>query len=589
MNAGDALLLAALVAPFAGAPLALLLRRAPAARDAASVAVAAASAIAAVALASAGRDASLSWSVSAGLSLSFRADALALLFATLATTLWAATAVYSIGYMRSSGGGHALARYQACFALVLGASVGVALAANLFTLVVFYEIITVSAYPLVAHAGTDAARAAGRRYLLFTLSGGSLLALAVGAAHAAGMPLAFVPGGDPRLAEAPALVARAVALLLVTGFAVKATLVPLHAWLPAAMVAPTPVSGLLHAVAVVVAGVFGLLRAFASYLPADLAVESGARALVLALAAVSLVVASVAALLQDDLKLRLAYSTIAQLAIVSLGAALLAPHALAGASLHVVAHSVAKLAMFLVAGILATHLGVTRVSEMDGAGRRSPWVMGAFALATLALLGLPPLPPSLSKEWVAVGAREAGLPALGALVTLSTLLTAAYLAPILARAFLREAQGPAPATPRSMLVPLVALLALGLPLALSPAGPLAFASEIARDAFGEKAPPAAPEWAVLDAGLAVALVLAAFGALALVARTAALARAARALLALARGALALGARAAGRLRAAVLAAANATGRLETEDLRASAAVLVAALLATLAWLAWGWA
>lgn len=470
MTLAQAALVGAVALPFAFALVVALARRAPRARDALAIlAPLAALACVAALLPFEGADARVETGVP-GVAFALRADPLALLFAITAAPLWLATAVFAVGYLDAKAE-HARARFHASVALVLGATLGVAFAANLATLVAFYEIISLAAWPLVAHEGTPDAHAAGRRYLLYTLGGGTLVLAGVALAYGSGAGLAFVPGGNATLGAIDPARAGAVGLLLAAGFGVKATLVPLHGWLPSAMVAPPPVSGLLHAVAVVTAGVFGLLRLFGDYLGPSLPAGEAARVVVLALGATSMIVASLVAIRQDNLKLRLAYSTVAQLGYVSVGAALLAPAALAGSAFHIAAHAWAKLALFFVAGILAAEAGITRVSQMDGAARRFPWTMAAFTLAALALVGLPPLPPSESKRLLLEGAWGADAWLLVATIALSTLLAVAYLAPILARAWLRPATGAAREARLAMLAPLLAVVAGLVVLALVAGSP----------------------------------------------------------------------------------------------------------------------
>src|SRR5512145_3355279 len=254
-----------------------------------------------------------------GLDIRFTADALGLLFATLASLLWVITAVYNIGYMRGLAE-HSQTRYYAAFAITMGAVMGVALSSNMFSLFVFYEILAIAAYPLVVHKETAEALAAGRKYLIYTQCGGISILAGIMALIGMGNTLDFIPGGNPGIALIGPEFARMAFILLFAGLGVKAALVPLHGWLPTAMVAPTPVSGLLHAVAVVKAGVFGILRLLFCLFGRDLAVDLGVQEPVLALAAATVVGASLLALVQDDFKARLAYSTIGQLSYIVLGA-----------------------------------------------------------------------------------------------------------------------------------------------------------------------------------------------------------------------------------------------------------------------------
>jgi multicomponent Na+:H+ antiporter subunit D len=405
-----------------------------------------------------------------GVGLLLRADPLGIAFATVASALWVLTTIYSIGYVRALEE-HGQTRYFACFALCLFATVGLALAGNLLTFFLFFEVLTVAAYPLVIHKGSAEARRAGRVYLGYTLTGGAALLAAVAWTWGLAGRLDFVPGGllDRTLATPAALVALLV--LYVLGCGVKAAIVPLHTWLPVAMIAPTPVSALLHAVAVVKAGVFGLVRVAGFVFGPELLAELGAARPLAALAAFTIVAASLAALAQDNLKRLLAFSTVSQLSYVFLGAVLGPGDALAGSVFHIASHAVLKITLFFCAGAIYVAAHRERVSELDGIGRQMPFTMSAFALAAFMLAGLPPGAAFLSKWWLVTGAAEAGAwLALGALLA-STLLNVAYFAPIVVRAF-RAGPGGGPATiaeaPAPVLVPLLVTAVAGLVLGVWP-------------------------------------------------------------------------------------------------------------------------
>lgn len=370
-----------------------------------------------------------------GLTLALRAEPLGLLFAGLASSLWLVTSVYSIGYLRARGEAHQT-RFYLCFAIALLATMGVAFAANLFTLFVFYEVLTLSTYPLVAHAGTPEAIRGARTYL------GVLLATSIGLflpaiiwTYALTGTLDFRPGGilagfiDPT--QAAVLLA-----LFVLGIA-KAALMPVHRWLPAAMVAPTPVSALLHAVAVVKAGVFAITKVVIYIFGLQFLAGIPAERLLVYLAGFTVVAASLVALRQDNLKRLLAYSTIAQLAYVVMAALVLTPLAGIGAALHMAAHAVAKITLFFTAGAIYVAAGKTRVSELDGIGRRMPWTMGAFTIGALSMIGVPPTAGFVSKWYIIAGAFQNNLYFVLAVLTLSTALNAAYFLPVVHRAFFR--------------------------------------------------------------------------------------------------------------------------------------------------------
>lgn len=375
-----------------------------------------------------------------GVELAFRVDGFGLLFGLGASLLWIATSFYSIGYMRSLGE-HAQTRYFACFALALSATMGVAFSANLFTLFLFYEALTFATYPLVAHKETSEARAGARKYIIYLLGAAKafLMAAIILTYNVAGT-LEFRKGGILPVSELtaePTLLYVVFALFLF-GFA-KNALMPLHSWLPAAMVAPTPVSALLHAVAVVKTGVFATLRVFLFIFGADAMRLLGADVLALGVASVTILVGSLLALGQNNLKARLAFSTVSQLSYIVLGAALLTPSGIVGGIAHITNHAVSKITLFLCAGSIYVSAHKTEVSELSGLARRMPWTMAAFAVASLSLVGIPPASGFVSKWYLALGSVERGSTWLLGVLLASSLLNAAYLGPIVYKAYFEEA------------------------------------------------------------------------------------------------------------------------------------------------------
>jgi len=377
-----------------------------------------------------------------GVEFALRADPLGLLFGLLASLLWLVTSFYSIGYMRGLDE-HGQTRYFAAFAGSLSAAVGVAFASNLLVLFVFYELLTVATYPLVAHDETAEARAAGRKYLAYTFGGGvAVLAGSILVFWLTGTT-AFAPGGIADLAGADPLFARAAFALLIVGFGVKAALMPMHSWLPDAMVAPTPVSGLLHAVAVVKSGVFGVARVVLEVFGPDRAAELGLGLPLAAVAAFTLVAASVIALRQDNLKRRLAFSTVSQLSYIVLGLAVgivAAPgramtFALIGGLLHIPAHAFMKLTLFFCAGALHVETHTDDISNMAGIGRRMPLTMAAFAVASLGMAGIPLVAGFVSKYYLLIGTVSAGEVVFTAALLVSGVLNIAYFWPVVYTAF----------------------------------------------------------------------------------------------------------------------------------------------------------
>lgn len=371
-----------------------------------------------------------------GMELAFRVDAFGLLFALGASVLWVLTSFYSIGYMRSLRE-HAQTRYFACFALALSATMGVALAANLFTLFLFYEALTLVTYPLVAHKETEEAKAGARKYLIYLLGTAKVFLVAgIILIYNVTGTLEFRNGGTlPReqVTTQPALLLL-IFVLFLFGFA-KNALIPLHSWLPAAMVAPTPVSALLHAVAVVKTGVFSTLRVFLFVFGLPAMRELGADQLALIAASATILTASLLALGQDNLKARLAFSTVSQLSYIILGAALLNSPGVQGGIAHISNHAVSKITLFFCAGSIYVSTHRTEISQLSGLAKRMPWTMGAFALSSLSIVGIPLTSGFVSKWNLALGAVDRrSLTILGVLLV-SSLLSAAYLGQVLYKAY----------------------------------------------------------------------------------------------------------------------------------------------------------
>lgn len=376
------------------------------------------------------------------LELALHADALALLFVTLSAGLWLLTTLYAIAYLEDAPN---RSRFFGFFSLCVSATVGIAMAANLFTFFFFYEMLTLSTYPLVVHRGTAASLRAGNIYLVYTLAGGAMLLSGVVWLYGLLGPVEFVHGGAAgELAAGHETQLRLIFLLLIAGLGVKAALVPLHGWLPHAMVAPAPVSALLHAVAVVKAGAFGIVRVVYEVYGIQLAYSLGLLAPLALAASATIIWGSLRALWQDDLKRRLAYSTISQVAYIILGVALYGPMSTVGGLAHLVHQGLMKITLFFCAGIFAETLGVRKVSQMDGIGRRMPLATAAFSIGALGMIGVPFTAGHVSKSWLMQGAEAANAPWAAWVLTASGVLNAAYFLPIIYRAWVRR---PPPAWP----------------------------------------------------------------------------------------------------------------------------------------------
>ncbi len=385
----------------------------------------------------AGEDYGFRHSVLPGLDLVFKADALALLFGALSTLLWLFTTLYAIGYLEGSP--HR-SRFFGFFSLCVTATMGIAMAGNLFTFFVFYELLTLATFPLVVHRGTPQAMRGGMVYLAYTLGGGAVLLTGIVWLHGLTGSADFAHGGYLAvLGGEHAMQLQMIFLLLIAGVGVKAAIVPLHGWLPQAMVAPAPVSALLHAVAVVKAGAFGVVRVVYEVYGVEFAQSLDLLTPLALAAAVTIVWGSLRALAQEDLKKRLAFSTVSQVSYIILGVALFGPLGTVGGLVHLVHQGVMKITLFFCAGNYAETLGIHKIGELDGAGRRMPLTTVAFTIGALGMMGAPATAGAISKAWLSDGAVAAGMDWAVWVLWASSLLNAAYFLPILWRAWLRSA------------------------------------------------------------------------------------------------------------------------------------------------------
>ena len=382
--------------------------------------------------------------VLAGFRIEFSIEPLGMLFALVASGLWILTTIYAIGYMR---GHHEKnqTRFFACFAVAIFAALAAAYSANLFTLFVAYEVMTISTYPLVTHHGDEKAKRGGRVYLGILLSTSvAFFMLAIAWTQNIAGTLDFKSGGilQPALESGEVTLTQLAVLLGLFAFGIgKAALMPFHRWLPAAMVAPTPVSALLHAVAVVKVGVFSILKVSTYIFGHDLICVNELGTWLCYLAAASILIASLVAMTKDNLKARLAYSTISQLAYITLGAMIATPESVIGSGMHIAMHAVGKITLFFCAGAIYVAAHKTDISDMRGLGRAMPFTFAAFFIAAISIIGLPPGGGAWSKWFLAVGSvKEGHLVLMGALMV-SSLLNIAYLIPIPVRAFMAAEDG----------------------------------------------------------------------------------------------------------------------------------------------------
>lgn len=409
------------------------------------------------------------------LAIRFRVDAFGIVFALVSSFLWIVAAMYTIGYMRGLAE-HDQTRFFICFALALCAALGVAFSANLLTLYLFYEMLSLSTYPLVAHHQDRESRSGARKYLTFLLGGSVGLILPA-------MIILFTLAGDLTFAEniregiIPAGTGHTLVACLffafLFGFA-KNGVMPMHAWLPGAMVAPTPVSALLHAVAVVKVGVFCTTRVMLYVFGIDLMEALNLGILTAYIVSFTIVTASIIAMTKDNLKARLAYSTISQLSYIILGAALLTPAAVQGGIIHIVNHAFAKITLFFCAGAIYVGARKKNISEMKGLGRAMPITFGAFALASLSMIGAPPAGGFITKWYLLAGTLEAGQAVFILVLAASTILNIVYFAPVTFYAFFSRApDGNTVGTgireaPAIMVIPILAAALLSLMVGIFP-------------------------------------------------------------------------------------------------------------------------
>ena len=413
-----------------------------------------------------------------GIYVKFCADGLTMIFALIATFLWFWVTFYNVGYMRSLNE-HAQTRYYICFAVAIFGAVGVAMSANVFTLYLFYEIISVFTYPLVAHHQDEEAYNGARKYFVYLMGTSKLFLLpAMVMTYVLCGTLDFnlsnmVHGMFPAqvVNEHPVMV-QITYVLYIAGLA-KAALMPLHNWLPSAMVAPTPVSALLHAVAVVKAGVFSVSRVVLSGFGVDVMDKLFLGIPTAYLAAFTIVAASLIAMTKDDLKARLAYSTVSQLSYIIIGVTMLTPLAVKGGLVHIAHHAFSKITLFMGAGAIYVASHNKKISLMGGYGWKMPWTFGAFAIASLSMIGVPPVCGFVSKWYMVNGAVEINRVVLLCALLASTILNVAYFAPITYHAFFGK---PSPEghvdeiseAPKTMVIPLCLTAAISVFLGLYP-------------------------------------------------------------------------------------------------------------------------
>jgi len=413
-----------------------------------------------------------------GLVLLLRIDALALLFISLSAILWLLTTIYAITYLGTKPN---LSRFFGFFSLCVAATTGLALSGSLISFFIFFELLTLSTWPLVAHNQNEASLSAARRYLLYAIPSSAALLWAIVWLESTTGPVLFTEYTD--MGALDPMSQRAIFALFIFGLGMKAALVPLHGWLPTAMAAPAPVSALLHAVAVVKAGAFGVVRVVSDVFGIERVTALGVGVPLAVLASVTILWGSFRALQQQEIKKRLAFSTVSQVSYIILGVALASPLAMIGGLAHLVHQGLMKITLFFCAGIYDERAGVRRIDGLNGLGPRMPWTSVCFSLGAFGMIGLPPLAGFISKIYLGLGGLEAGAPWVLGVLAASTLLNAAYFLPLIYRLWILPAADDAKGDERSpgLVIPAViaALAALGAGgLAASAISPLGWATLI---------------------------------------------------------------------------------------------------------------
>ncbi len=418
-----------------------------------------------------------------GLELLLRVDALSLLFLTLSAALWFLTTIYAIAYF---GNKPELSRFFGFFSLCVAATTGIALSGTLISFFIFFELLTLSTWPLVVHKRNETSLAAGRAYLAYSMPASAVLLAAIVWLESAVGPVAFTERVDLSTLDDTSL--RIIFAMFIVGLGVKTALIPLHGWLPLAMAAPAPVSALLHAVAVVKAGAFGIMRVTLDVFGLDRLHDLGVTTPLAILASATILWASIRALWQDSIKKRLAYSTVSQVSYIVLGIAIGGPYGVIGGLVHLVHQGLMKITLFFCAGAFDEQAGVTQIDELDGLGNRMPWTATCFTVGALGMIGLPPTAGFVTKIYLGVGALQSDAGWILVVLAASTLLNAAYFLPLIFRIWLHEAPDDAQAVTPSILligpavVTATASLAVGL-MAGAAFSPLGWATLIAERGY----------------------------------------------------------------------------------------------------------
>ncbi len=371
-----------------------------------------------------------------GIDIALRVDGMSILFASVSSFLWILASLYCVGYMRGLNE-HAQTRFYVCYSATIFSAIGVAFASSLVSLYLFYELVSIFTYPLVMHHQDKDAYDGSRKYVSYLMLTSKVMLLPA-------LVLIYVMTGTLDFAtnihtgifpnDASRVLVAVVYFLGFFGYA-KAAIMPFHNWLPSAMVAPTPVSALLHAVAVVKVGVFSVCRVMLYVFGVDLLDKYGLGLASAYIASFTILAASVVALTKTNLKARLAYSTISQLAYIVFGVSLLTTNGITGGLIHIPNHAFSKITLFFCAGAIYVAHKKKEIKDLDGIGYRMPFTMAAFGLASLSMIGAPPVAGFVSKWYLALGTMDISNIGLLVVLMVSSLLNAAYFLPIFIRAF----------------------------------------------------------------------------------------------------------------------------------------------------------
>lgn len=409
-----------------------------------------------------------------GITVTLRADGMSMIFALVASSLWTIAVYYSLGYMRAHAE-HAQTRFNACFALAIFGALGVAFSDNFFTMYLFYEIVSVCTYPLVAHAQDKAGYAGAKKYIVYLTTTAKLFLLpALILIYVITGTLDFPHNIHEGLfsGDTESWIVIMLYIFCLFGFA-KNGIMPFHHWLPGAMVAPTPVSALLHAVAVVKVGVFCTTRTMLYIFGVDTMHALNLGIPTAYFVGFTVLAASILALSKDNLKERLAYSTISQLSYIILGVALLTPAGIDGGLIHIVNHAFAKITLFFCAGAIMIAHHKKDLSEMGGLGKSMPITFTCFFIASLSMIGAPPVAGFITKWNLLIGSIQADQMGILLILIASTMLNAGYFMPVTIKAFFGKRpegetyQGIQEA-PLSMLIPIVIACTISVLLGIFP-------------------------------------------------------------------------------------------------------------------------